>query len=303
MYAQASPYTCSTYRPQTLYLLLLIGCCLLLSLLPVQAAETSDNNAQRIVSVNGSLTEIVYRLEAQDQLVGVDTTSQYPAAAMQLPQVGYQRQLSAEGILSLQPDVVLATSEAGPPTVLEQIQAAGVELVSVPVDYSTEGVLAKIQAVAATTGKQEAGEQLAQNVANEMSQLQAQLDPEAAKPGVVFLLSMGNGSPMAAGRDTAANAMIELAGGENVFASHYSGYKPVSAEAMIAAQPDILLMSQDALQGLGGVAGAVELPGVALTPAGKQQRIVTLDGLHLLGFSPRLPDALSTLHQQFYPIP
>lgn len=268
---------------------------LVLSLSLYPQAQADDSKPLRVVAVGGALTEIVYALKAESQLVGVDTTSLYPEAATKLPQVGYQRQLSAEGILSLKPDLVLVTEEAGPPAVLEQIQAAGTKLVKLPSEYSADGVLKKIEGVANALNKMAEGKQLADAFSADLTAVQAQLT-SAEQPKVVFLLSMGKGSPMAAGSDTAANAMIGLAGGKNAFQDTHTGYKPVSTEAMIAANPDLLLVSKDTLNSLGGIDKALSaIPGLTLTHAGKNRRIVSMEGLHLLGFGPRLPQATAEL--------
>lgn len=262
----------------------------------VAMAETQPAATQRIISVGGALTEIVYALNADKQLVGVDTTSQYPATATKLPQVGYQRQLSAEGVLSLQPDVIVLTEEAGPPAVLEQIKAAGIKLVTLPAEPSADGVVKKIQGIAAAIGKTAEGEVMVLEFKRKLAAAQQAL-PQTNKPNIVFLLNVGNGSPMAAGRNTAANAMIALAGGKNAFGDTHDGYKPVSSEAMIAANPEIIMLTKDTLEALGGIDKAIAIPGVSLTTAGKTQRIVTMDSLYMLGFGPRLPEAVQELAQ------
>ena len=261
-----------------------------------QSTPSTQAAPTRIVSVGGALTEIVYALNAADKLVGVDTTSQYPETATQLPQVGYQRQLSAEGVLSLKPDVILLTEEAGPPAVLEQIKAAGIKVITLPAEHSVEGVIKKIHGVAEAVGKVPEGEAMILEFKRKLSAAQQAL-PQTNKPNIVFLLNVGGGSPMAAGRNTAANAMIALAGGNNAFGDTHDGYKPVSSEAMIAANPGIILLTKDTLDTLGGIDKAVAIPGVALTDAGKNKRIVTLDSLYLLGFGPRLPEAVQELGQ------
>lgn len=267
-----------------------------LTLLALLSNPPAFADKLRIVSVGGALTEIIYALNAADMLVGVDTTSQHPADAAKLPQVGYQRQLSAEGVLSLHPDLVVLTDEAGPPAVLEQIKAAGTQLVTLPAEHSPEGVIKKIQGIAEAVGKPTEGEMLVNAFKQKLAEVQQSL-PQDGKPNIVFLLNVGNGSPMAAGGNTAANAMISLAGGNNAFANTHSGYKPVSSEAMIAANPDIILLTKDSLDAVGGLDKALEIPGVKLTNAGKNKHIVTLDGLYLLGFGPRLPEAVSELAQ------
>lgn len=283
------------------FLSLMTGLILSLHLSSVTQAE--ESKPLRVVSVGGALTEIVYALNAEAQLVGVDTTSLYPEAATKLPQVGYQRQLSAEGILSLKPDLVLLTEEAGPPAVLEQIQAAGTQVVKLPSEYSADGVLKKIEGVAKALHKTEAGAALSASFSKDLAAVQSQFAANSS-PKVVFLLSMGKGSPMAAGNNTAASAMIALAGGKNAFSDTHTGYKPVSTEAMIAANPDLLLISKDTLTSLGGVDKAlVAIPGFSLTNAGKNRRIVSMEGLHLLGFGPRLPEATAELASLFHSQP
>lgn len=263
------------------------------------ANAQASTTAPRLVTVSSAMTEIAYLLNAQDQLVGVDTTSQYPEAATKLPQVGYQRQLSAEGLLSLKPDIVITTDEAGPPTVLEQIKAAGVNLITVPEEHSPEGVVKKIQAVGTSVGKTIEAEKLINDFKAQMATTLAAI-PQGVMPSVVFLLNVGNGAPMAAGHDTAANAMLNLIGARNVFADSHKGYKPVSSEAMIAANPDVVMLSKETLEALGGIDKVLEIPGVALTTAGKNKRIVTMESRGMLGFGPRLPEMVKTLAQQLH---
>ncbi len=267
-----------------------------LAIAETESAPSTQTTTPRIISVGGALTEIVYALNAADKLVGVDTTSQYPESATKLPQVGYQRQLSAEGVLSLKPDVILLTEEAGPPAVLEQIKAAGIKVITLPAEHSVEGVIKKIHGVAEAVGKVPEGDTMILEFKRKLSAAQQAL-PQTDKPNIVFLLNVGGGSPMAAGRNTAANAMIALAGGNNAFGDTHDGYKPVSSEAMIAANPSIILLTKDTLDTLGGIDKAVAIPGVALTDAGKNKRIVTMDSLYLLGFGPRLPEAVQELGQ------
>lgn len=179
--------------------------------------------AQRLVSVGSALTEIVYALGAEKMLVGVDTTSLYPDAARRLPQVGYMRALSAEGVLSLKPTLVIATTAAGPVTTLDQLKATGIEVLILPDHYDYESVVAKIEAVGRITGKSvEAQAMIAQGRAD-MTALAAKLASAPARPRVLFLLSMG-GAPQAAGANTAADGIIRLAGGTNAVEG-YSGYR------------------------------------------------------------------------------
>jgi iron complex transport system substrate-binding protein len=268
--------------------------------LPGRAADAPA--ARRIVSVGGALTETVYALGAQDDLVGVDTTSLFPAAARALPSVGYARTLSAEGVLSLHPTLLVATEEAGPPPVLRQLEAASIKLVVLDSDHRFEGVLARTRQLAALTARAPAGDALAarlreawQATEQHVAQLRA-----ASKnpPRVLFVLSFSVGQVRVAGRDTGADAMLRYAGAVNAFGAAdggFVGYKPLAPEAAIAAAPDVILVTDQGLQAVGGIDGVLRLPGLAETPAGRARRVVSIESLLLLGFGPRLPQAVATL--------
>lgn len=256
--------------------------------------------ARRIVSVAGSLTEIVYALGQESRLVGADATSLYPPSARALPQVGYQRTLSAEGILSLAPDLVLATEAAGPPAVIDQIRAAGVPVRIVTHDLSPDGLGQKVRSVADALDRAEEGERLANRIRAELDATLLRVGAAQTRPKVLFFMNAGRGAPLAAGRDTAADAMIRLAGGQNALAD-FEGYKPLSTEALTAAAPDVLLLPEHALTALGGETGLARVPGLTLTPAWRNRRIVAMDALLLLGFGPRTGAAVATLARRLHP--
>jgi iron complex transport system substrate-binding protein len=253
----------------------------------------------RVVSVGGSVTEIVYALGAGDRLVGVDSTSLYPDAAQEVPDVGYMRRLSAEPILSLEPDIVLAAADAGPPEALAQLRAAGVEVVEVPDTPSPAGVTEKVQAVAAALGLAGQGDALAKRLARQFDRLQARLADVDTRPRVLLLLAVGRGTPMAAGTDTAAQGMIELAHGRNAIEA-FSNYKPLSREAVVAAAPDVFLTTQRTIARFGGRQALLERPELASTQAGREGRLIVMDGLLLLGFGPRTPQAAAQLAAQLH---
>ena len=262
-------------------------------------AVCAAEGASRIVSVGGSVTEIVYALGAGAEVVGVDTSSTYPEAATQLPQVGYQRRLSAEGVLSLQPDVVLVSSDAGPLVALEHLKAA-VKVVEIPSVYTIAGAEAKIRTIARILGREEQGEQLVDTLRRDLAAAQAALNQVRSQPRVLFLYARGLGTLYVSGTDTAADAMIRLAGGVNAV-SEYEDFKPFTPEAVVTAAPDVLLMLSRGLESLGGVEGLLQLPGIALTEAAKRRRIVAMDDLHLSSFGPRLGAALKELIFHLHP--
>ena len=257
-------------------------------------------SAERVVSIDGSLTEIIYALNAQDALVAVDTTSRYPQAATELPDVGYMRQLSAEGILALSPTLVLASTDAGPDSVFEQLQQAGVKIVRVRNHYSVDGVLNKIQAVADALNKSDAGRALAGSIKQQADAALASIPADAAAPAALFILGAGNRGLMAAGSKTQADAMLALLNARNVMA--YNGYKPVSAEAVLQAGPEVVLIANtEAAADTSQAQSAALNTQLAMTPAFRQQRIHTLDTSLVLGFGPRIGSALEQLVTLLYP--
>jgi iron complex transport system substrate-binding protein len=254
-----------------------------LGALPVAAAE-------RVVAIGGAVTETVYALGLADRLVGVDTTSIYPSATAALPKVGYLRAVSAEGVLSLDPDLVLAAAEAGPPAVIEQLRAMEVSLVVLSDDRSAEGVAGNVARIGAALGAEAAGARLAAEIRADL----ARIEP-ANGPTVLFLLGVGSGVTMAAGGDTAADAMLRLAGARNVFGAAYRGYQPVAAESALAAAPDFVVTTTQTIENAGSREALLARPEIALTPAGRAGRVIAMDALYLLGFGPRTGSAAREL--------
>ena len=240
----------------------------------------------RTVALGGDITETVYALGGESNLVGVDSTSVWPEAAHALANVGYVRQLAAEGILALRPQLVLATADAGPPQVIKQLKDAGLDIQTMPVTHEPDEVIAKVRRIGALIGKQAAADALATRLKGQYAELATATAAMPSHPRVVFLMSVGSGSPMAAGRDTAAAHAIALAGGVNA-AGAFAGYKPVSAESMVALAPQVIILMRERADAVNGIDGVLGMPGVAQTPAGQAKRIVFVDGQALLGFGPR----------------
>ena len=254
-----------------------------------------------VISIGGSVTEIAYALGAADRIVAVDATSLYPTLAQAKPNVGYMRQLAAEPILALEPSLILAVEDSGPVTVLDQLRSAGVPIVLVKDEPSYEGVLRKIDLVAGALGARQQGRALASRLAEDFEAVSAAIGSATERPRVLFLLSIGQGgAPMAGGRGTAADGIIRLAGGINAV-TEFEGYKPLSPEAAVAAQPEVILITRRSLGLLGGEEGLLALPEVAVTPAGQAGRFLSLDGLLLLGFGPRTGQAVRWLARELHP--
>ncbi|OWU73137.1 hemin ABC transporter substrate-binding protein [Phaeobacter sp. 22II1-1F12B] len=256
------------------------------------AAPHADEQPSRIVSLGGSVTEIVYALGEGDRLVARDTTSNYPPEANDLPDVGYIRRLSAEGVLSVDPDLILAEEGAGPPEVVAQLHQAGVPMVDVVETPTVEAIREKILTVGKALGMEADAKTLADKV---MQDLETALEtPVSAEKRVLFVLSMQGGRIMASGQDTAADGMIELVGATNAMEG-FSGYKTVTGEAVIAAAPDVILMMDRSGDHAMANDDLFAHPAIATTPAGENRAVIRMDGMRLLGFSVRTPEAAQEL--------
>lgn len=252
---------------------------------------------KRIVSVGGAITETIYALDAGGLVVGSDTTSYYPPAAASAPKVGYMRELSAEGVLSLNPDLVILSEESGPPTVLEQLKSAGVSLLVLKAGRSIGDVKENIEILSETLDKREKGAELIAGINKAEVELKEANAAGQESKSVIFILQHSGGAPMVAGSRTAADSIIKLAGATNAVTG-YEGYKPLSPEAATSLAPDVLLVTTQGLEQSGGKASLLAAPGVSLTPAAKNGRIVAMDALLLLGFGPRTAEAALELNRQ-----
>ncbi|UFN49911.1 ABC transporter substrate-binding protein [Roseomonas sp. OT10] len=252
----------------------------------------------RIVCVGGALTECVFALGQGDKVVGVDSTSLFPAAARALPNIGYMRALPPEGVVSLHPDLLLLSDEAGPPGAVETLRAAHLSLHSIPDQAGGEAAVAKLRAVAGALGV--SPEPVAGALAADWAAMDAPIAALAGRPRVLFLLAASSGAPLAAGRGTHAEAAIASAGAVNVVGG-FAGYRPLSAEAAATLAPDTILLMDHALQGLGGREALRRIPAVAVTPAGASGRILTMDGAYMLGFGPRAAHARRDLALLLHP--
>ena len=264
---------------------------------PLSAAA---EEAKRVISVGGSITEIVYELGAGGRLVAVDTTSSYPPAAEALPDVGYMRQLAAEPILALEPDLLLLVEDAGPPATLDQLRAAGISIVTLPDQPTLDGIRQKVRQVAAAIELVDEGERLVARIEAAQRDVAAKLDSLPERPSVLFLLSVGTGAPLAAGTETSAAGIIEMAGGRNAL-TDFSGFRPLSPEAAAATRAEVVLVTERTLERLGGRDALLGRPELAASPAAADGRLVAMDGLLLLGFGPRTPQAVAELAEALHP--
>lgn len=272
---------------------LVLAAALALLAAPLSAAE-------RLAIAGGDLTEIAFALGAGDRVVGVDTTSVFPPEAQALPQMGYLRRLSPEGVLSLSPDRLIAAPDAGPPSALEAMRAAGLDIVMAPEGETLAAVPAKMRFMGEALGRPAEAETLADRFEADLAEVLAKTARLPERPRVLFLLSVARGAPVAAGDGTSAAAVIEAAGGA-LATPEFEGWKPVSPEAILAAAPDAVVMMDGHAERAGGAAQVLSLPGLALTPAARDGRFLTVDGVRLLGFGPRTPAAIADLARRLEP--
>jgi len=264
-------------------------------------AAAQAQTAERIVAAGGVVTEVLYALGLQDRIVGVDTTSQWPPEAQKdKKSVGYVRALSAEGVLSLKPSQIIAVEGAGPPDALALLKESGTPITMIPEALTPEAVVGKIAAIGKAAGAAEPAQQLAASVKTRFDELDKLRTSLPKQKRVLFVLSLQNGRTMVGGRNTTADAIIALAGGVNA-ASAVEGFKPMTDEAIITAGPDVVLMMRHSSAHNAGPDELFAMPAFSQTPAAKQKALIRMDGLYLLGFGPRTPNAARDLMAELYP--
>lgn len=267
--------------------------------LALSAAAAPALAGDRVVGVGGGVTEIIYALGQQHRLVARDTTSSHPPEVLSLPDVGYLRALSPEGLLQLEPDLIIADQGAGPHETIALMRAAEVPFVQVSDGYTPEAVLDRITEVATALNVPQEGAALAATVSERFAEV-ARVGATVETPlRVLFIISAQGGRINASGRGTAAAGMIALAGAENAVTA-FDGYRLLTDEAVAAAAPDVILMMDR--EGDLAIADADILahPALGITPAAQNGRILRMDGLFLLGFGPRTPEAALALHDALY---
>jgi iron complex transport system substrate-binding protein len=265
------------------------------------AQEMQQADTSRLVTIGGALTEIVYALGEEKRLVARDSTSMYPEEAMKLPDVGYMRALSPEGVIAVNPTAILAVEGSGPADALAVLKSAGIPFETVPEGYDRAAILKKIDAVGTFLGVPEKAKALEEKVGAELDAAiaDAAKRPESERKRVLFILSFQNGRIMAAGGHTAADGIIGLAGAINATDGAFEGYKPLTDEAVINAKPDVIMV----MRRPGADSSDEEIlahPAISVTPAGQNKAILRMNSLHLLGFGPRTASAISGLNKELY---
>lgn len=279
-----------------------VGLAVLLTVsLPSVADETvgAFKDPSKIASIGGSITEIVYALGEEGRLVARDSTSMFPEAALKLPDVGYMRQLSPEGVLSVNPSGILALQGSGPKEAIDVLKKASVPYIEVPETFDHQGILEKIRVVGAALGVADKAAALSSEVDGKLKKAEAQTASIKERKRILFVLSMQGGKILASGSDTAADGIIRMAGGVNAIEG-FSGYKQLADEAVVTSRPDVILMMDRGGDHSVANDDLFKHPAIAPTPAGEAHAILRVEGGYLLGFGPRTADAIHDLAVSLY---
>ncbi|MFD4601696.1 hemin ABC transporter substrate-binding protein [Streptomyces sp. NPDC058464] len=264
--------------------------------------KVTVRQARRIVPLSGSLSEIVFTLGLGGRVVARDITATFRQAA-KLPVVTRNHDVSAEGVLSLKPDLVLAETTTGPQEAMDQIREAGVPVLLVDPAQGLGDVGPRIAAVAGALGVPAAGKRLTRRTEDRIAVVRKAVPHERTKPRVAFLYLRGSASVyLIGGRGSGATSLLEAAGA--VDAGFESGltkdFTAITAEALVKAAPDAILVMTKGLESVGGIDGLVKIPGVAQTPAGMDRRVVSVEDGVLLNYGPRTDQVLKSVVAQLY---
>ena len=254
----------------------------------VQGYCSIAKDDSRVVIAGGSITEIFYLLDLQDHIVALDITSNFPEDAKKYPSIGYVRMLSAEGLLSMNPSIILGENDMGPPTVIGQVKQTGVDLKIIPEEKSVLGILEKIRCVAGIMDVSSYAEEL---INEKYSKVLFQIEENKRivsekKISAMVIYSMQGTSPIVSGSGESGDAFLKLTGAQNAFAS-FQGWKPASAESIIANNPDYIIVTNRLLKRFSNLEELRNHPSLSQTKAAKNNQIIAKDGMAMMGFGPR----------------
>lgn len=257
---------------------------LFLSLSNAYAICEQSMSRSKIVVAGGSITEIVYFLGMEDKLVGVDITSNFPKEAKKLKSIGYLRNLSIEGILSLRPGLVLAEEDIGPPIIVNQLKHTSIDLRIVKEKYDLNGIHNKILCVSKILDASLDDNENYVKFKNKLNRVKKLKKNNSKK--ILLILMMRGSSPVVAGKNTSGQGFIDMTGHENSM-SDLNGWKPVSSEEIIKKNPDYIIITKRAFKNFSSLDQFLSIPGISSTIAAKKKNIIVKDGMSMLGFGPR----------------
>ncbi|MGL6258897.1 heme/hemin ABC transporter substrate-binding protein [Vibrio sp. WXL210] len=271
----------------------------LVSALATHSTAIAQSHTPRIISAGSTVTELIYALGAEESLVAVDSTSRTFVRGSDIPQVGYHRQLSTEGLLSLAPDMIIGSSEMGPETTIASLSNAGVQVETISTGIDREDLNQRVEHIARLTGKEQKAAVLKRQINVRLDTLEA--NPLTHSPKVVFVM-LSEGRPITvAGSETPVDAVIELAGATNPASAQFESYKPMSIEAVLDLQPDYILIAERTLEAMGSIDDIMaKMPLLAATPAGMNGQIIPIPSRAIIGgFGLESLALAETLHAQF----
>lgn len=268
----------------------------IISVVDVRGVTVDVASTERIIPLDGDVAEIVFALGLGDHVVATDISAVYPPEADALPEIGYQRALSAEPIIDFEPTVVIGTDLAGPPEVLESLERLGVAVVIVPSPPTAAGPAMKIRAVGEALGVTERADGLASEVEDAIAEGTAMGSALGVSPRVVALYVRGTNTQLVLGEGSGIDWLIDAAGAVDVADElGVVDNAPIGAEAIVAAAPEVILVPALGLDSVGGVGGLLEIPGLAETPAGERGAVLAYEDQLMLGNGPRTGDFLKQL--------
>ena len=260
---------------------------LLLLISNVHANCNKAKNSNSIVVAGGSITEIIYFLNLQNKLVGVDVTSNYPLKAKKLPSIGYIRNLSIEGLLSLKPNLILAEESIGPPIIVKQLNKTSVEFRIIKNNYTIDGINEKFLCISKILDIEIDNNIDYKKFVKNVKKLKSFVkNNNKEKKDILLILMMKGTSPIIAGKNTSGHGFIKMIGQNNSMGK-VSGWKPVSSEQILIANPNYIIVTKRALKDFTSIEKFLKLPGISSTKAAKNKNVFIKDGMSLLGYGPR----------------
>lgn len=262
-----------------------------------QNGKSGDATNYNIITLGGAITETVFALGKGDQVVAVDVTSTAPEAVNNIPKLGHISNVSMENALKFEPSLIIANNDPAGTNFFQQVKDSELPLVLVEKVNSIENTKAMIKTVGEALKEEAKANELIAQIDKDLEAVNGFQVEGQTPPKVLFLYARGSDVLMVGGKGTEADYMIELAGGINA-ANKFHGFKPLSPEAAIEANPDVILVFESGMQSLNGEEGVLSLPGIAETNAAKNKKVVAMDGHYLLGFGPRVAQAAKDLAEK-----
>jgi iron complex transport system substrate-binding protein len=266
----------------------------------IDGVAVNINSPKKIITLNATTTEIVYALGKGDLIVAVDNSANFPEAATKLTRLGHPYRPSVEGMVSLKPELIIATEDTLPEASREQLRTAKIQVLVLETSYKDglDGLKRRISLIGDALDAKEQALKLNNDIDNTAKALAEKVAKLDKKKKVFFLYAHGQSKGFIYGRDTGSHQLIELAGATNA-ADFTTGTKPLTAEAMVQASPEAIIMLGRGLTAVGGLDNALTMPGVPLTPAGRDKKVFQVDD-SIRWIGPRFIQFADQLFEQLY---